>query len=132
MYPESINQSIFNIIRWIDGPNDSLTKRLMFQVLFFFIISYKLRALKTLYFIFFVIKKLKINWKDFCKEFCEKLWKKKKILGTSDTWLMSRSSQQPSVLYWRLSDFWFVEYCQTSPNKNKSPNLWHITSCIFY
>ena len=33
--------------------------------------------------------------------------------------------------YW----FWFVEYCQTSPNKNKSPNLWHVTSilvcCIF-
>ena len=31
--------------------------------------------------------------------------------------------------------FWFVEYCQPSPNKNKSPNLWHITSilvcCIF-
>ena len=31
--------------------------------------------------------------------------------------------------------FWFVEYWQTSPNKNKSPNLWHITSilvcCIF-
>ena len=28
-----------------------------------------------------------------------------------------------------------VEYCQTSPNKNKSPNLWHVTSilvcCIF-
>ena len=35
------------------------------------------------------------------------------------------------LLYW----FWFVEYCQTSPNKNKSPKLWHVTSilvcCIF-
>ena len=35
------------------------------------------------------------------------------------------------LLYW----FWFVEYCQTCPNKNKSPNLWHVTSilvsCIF-
>ena len=35
------------------------------------------------------------------------------------------------LLYW----FWFVEYCQTSPNKSKSPNLWHVTSilvcCIF-
>ena len=28
------------------------------------------------------------------------------------------------LLYW----FWFVEYCQTSPIKNKSPNLWHIIS----
>ena len=27
-----------------------------------------------------------------------------------------------------LDWFWFVEYCQTSPNKNKSPNLWHVTS----
>ena len=30
---------------------------------------------------------------------------------------------------------WTEEYCQTSPNKNKTPNLWHITSilvcCIF-
>ena len=34
-----------------------------------------------------------------------------------------------------LDWFWFVKYCQTSPNKNKSPNLWHVTSilvcCIF-
>ena len=31
--------------------------------------------------------------------------------------------------------YWNEEYCQTSPNKNKSPNLWHVTSilvcCIF-
>ena len=30
---------------------------------------------------------------------------------------------------------WTGEYCQTSPNKNKSPNLWHVTRilvcCIF-
>ena len=30
---------------------------------------------------------------------------------------------------------WLEEYCQVSPNKNKSPNLWHVTSnlvcCIF-
>ena len=30
---------------------------------------------------------------------------------------------------------WTEEYCQTSQNKNKSPNLWHVTSilvcCIF-
>ena len=32
------NQSFFNIIRWVDGPNDSATKRLMLQVLFFFFI----------------------------------------------------------------------------------------------
>ena len=30
---------------------------------------------------------------------------------------------------------WTEEYCHTSPNKNKAPNLWHVTSilvcCIF-
>ena len=25
---------------------------------------------------------------------------------------------------------WTGEYCQTSPNKNKSPNLWHVTSIL--
>ena len=25
---------------------------------------------------------------------------------------------------------WTEEYCQTSPNKNKSPNLWHVTSIL--
>ena len=25
---------------------------------------------------------------------------------------------------------WTEEYCQTSPNKNKSPNLWHLTSIL--
>ena len=43
----------------------------------FFIITYRLRALKTLYFYFCkIIKKKKINWNNFCKEFCKKLWKK--------------------------------------------------------
>jgi hypothetical protein len=40
------------------------------------------------------------------------------------------------TLYLPLLYFvWNEECCQTSPNKNKSPNLWHITSilvcCIF-
>ena len=37
------------------GTNDSWTKRLMFRALFLFIISYRLGALKTL---FFIIKKI--------------------------------------------------------------------------
>ena len=27
---------------------------------------------------------------------------------------------------------WNEEHCQTSPDKNKSPNLWHITSILVY
>ena len=32
----------------------------------------------------------------------------KMILGPSDTWLMRRSTQQPSIWYWRLSDFYLI------------------------
>ena len=39
---------------------------------------------------------------------------------------------EPILLFYFV---WTEEYCQTSPNKNKSPNLWHVTSilvcCIF-
>ena len=27
---------------------------------------------------------------------------------------------------------WTEEYCQPSPNKNKSSNLWHVTSILVY
>ena len=50
--------------RWVDG-----TKHLMFQALFFFIISYRL----YFYFCKIIKKNKKINWNDFCKEFCKKL-----------------------------------------------------------
>ena len=94
---------------WVDGPNDSSTKRLMFQVLVFFIISYRLRALKTLYFYFCkVIKKWEIKLKGFFAKNFENNYEK------NNTWNIRRlvnetiipSSQRPSVLYWRLSDLW--------------------------
>ena len=31
-----------------------------------------------------------------------------KMLGTSDAWSKRRSSHQPSVLYWRLPDFYII------------------------
>ena len=93
------------LVRWADGTNDSSPKHLTFQV-FFFINSYRLRALKTLYFHFCNFIK-KINWKGFCKEFCKILWKQ------NNTWNINRladesfvpSAQQTSVLYCRLTDF---------------------------
>ena len=39
------------------------------------------------------------------------------ILGPSDAWSMRRSTQRPSILYWRLSDFFYL--CQTSHEGNK-------------
>ena len=103
---KSNNLQYNTLVRLADGTNDSSTKRLTFQV-FFFIISYRLRALKTLYFHFCnLIKKIKINWKGFCKEFCKILWK------NNNTWNIRHlvdnsfvpSAQQTSVLYCRLTD----------------------------
>ena len=65
--------TIFNtLVCWADGTNESSTNRLTFQVFFFFIMFYNLRALKTLYSHFCnFIKKNKKNWKVFFKQFCE-------------------------------------------------------------
>ena len=59
---KSDNLQYYTLAHWVPGMNESSTKRLMFQTLFFFIISYRLRALKTLYFCFWkIIKNKKIN-----------------------------------------------------------------------
>ena len=48
------NPTIFNIIRWVNGTNDSLTKRLMFQVLYFFFHNFLQNSLqKSFQFIFY-------------------------------------------------------------------------------
>ena len=48
------------LVYWADGTNDLSTKLLMFQVFFVWIIFYRLRALKALYFHFCnFIKKMK-------------------------------------------------------------------------
>ena len=70
------------LVRLANGANDSLTKGLTFQVFFFlFVISYRLRALKTLDFHlcnFKKIKKIDCNARQgFCKEFC-KIYQKKR------------------------------------------------------
>ena len=70
---------------------------LMFQALFFFIISYRLRALKSLYFYSCkFIKKLENKLKRFLQRILQEIMKKKIILGTSDTWSRIRFSHRPS------------------------------------
>ena len=104
------NPSIYNIIRQVAWTMVQTNRqpRVWCSKYYFLNIFYRLRALKTLYFYFCnFIKNKKINWNDFCKEFCKKLWKKK------NTWNIRRlvdetiipSTHRPSVLYWRLSDF---------------------------
>ena len=91
------NPTIFNILRWLNGSMGQTTHRpcvrLMFPVLSFFIISYRLNSILK------IIKSKKINWTDFCKEFCKKSWKK--ILGTSDAWSMSCLSH-PGIYRWSI------------------------------
>ena len=88
---------------------DSSTKRLMFQALFFFVISYRLRALKTLYFCKF-IKKYKNKLKRFLQRILLEIMKKK-ILGTSEAWSVSHSSQRPS------EPAYYIEDCRISSRR---------------
>ena len=69
----------------------------------FFIISHRLRALKLFFFIFIKLEKIEINWNDFCKEFCKKLWKKIS-LGTSDTWSLVLLYKRTSVQSYSIID----------------------------
>ena len=123
-YPLTImsENNLFTIVRWVAGRNDSSTMRLMFQALFFFIISYGLRALKTL----IIFCKIMINKKlgQQCK--FQKVWKiallqklelrvlsLHEIMKKNNAWNIRHlvnesfvpSVQWASVLYWRLSDF---------------------------
>ena len=78
-----------------------------------------LRTLKTLNFYFCkVIKKL--IERIFAKKFARNYEKIILVLWTSDAWSMRWSSNRPSILYWRLSDF------------NKETNNFGGTVVIFY
>ena len=60
------NLTIYNIICWFAGTNDSSTKRLMFQVLFFFTISCKILCKNGFnLFSYFFYNSIKIEIKSF-------------------------------------------------------------------
>ena len=116
--PSTINPSIYNIIRWFAvtpeqggtyWPSVWCSKHY-----FFFIISYRIGALKTLYFHYRKIEKLieTIVEKDFASN-CEKkiiMYLEYQRLGR---WVplvqciqkYRQSAVFLSVLYWRLTDF---------------------------
>ena len=80
---------------WDNGTNVLSTKRLTFLV-FFFIIPYRLRALKIFIFVFVISYK---NKKNELKGFLQRILKdfmKKKILGTSEAWSSSCLSHWPN------------------------------------
>ena len=114
------NSSIYNIIRWYGSMTGQKTRwpSVWCSKHYFFIISYRLRADKTIYFCFLNLQKnKKINWKGFCKKFCKILWKKNNTWNTRP--LVNESfitlAQQTSVLYCRLTDFkvhcWLIWRC---------------------
>ena len=98
--------------RCVDGTIVSLTKCLMFQVLFFFIISCKILFKNPFNLFSYNFTKIEI------KSFELLAWTAsnplfyfqsiKIILWPSDTWLMRQMTQLASVLYWRLLDFCLV------------------------
>ena len=56
---KSDNRQYNTMVCWVDGKNDSLTKCLMFQVLFFFIISCKFLCKNCFNFFFYNFTKIK-------------------------------------------------------------------------
>ena len=117
MVQKSDNLQYNTLVCWADGTNDSSTKRLMFQVFFFFIISYKLRALKTLYFHFcnFIKKLIERVFCNFARFYEKKnTWNIRRLVDADESFVPS--AQGTSVLYCRLIDFNTVQKIAT-PSK---------------
>ena len=91
---KSVNLQYNTLSRLDDGTNDSSTKRLMFQVLFFFMISWKILCKNPFnLFSYFFIQLQKIKSFE-CPKSIKSI--KKIILGTSDSWSTIRLSHRPS------------------------------------
>ena len=87
---KSINFRYNMLLRWDAGTKDSSTKRLMFKVLFFFMISCRILCKNALN---LFVSKIKVKSSE-CPKSIKSL--KKIILGTSDAWSMIRLSNRPS------------------------------------
>ena len=110
---KSINlQYNSTLVCWFTGTNDLLTKRLMFQVLFFFIKSCKIVCKNPFHlFLYFKKKITKLKIKSF--ECPKSIRNHKKImLGTSDAWSTSRLSHRPSepAYYTLIEILWPITY----------------------
>ena len=102
----TLNPTIFNIIHWADVTNDSLTKPLMFQALFFFLNFLLDLGHSKLY---------RLKW--FLQRILQEIMKIEIILGTSDAWLMSCLSQQPSLALKLFHSAWL---CWKDSSSNAS------------
>ena len=101
---KSVNLQYNMLIRLANGTNDSSTKRLMFQVLFFFIKSCKILCKNPFNLFFYKITKMKIKSFECPKSIrnYEKnnAWNIRCLVDE----LFIPSTQRAWVKYWRLSD----------------------------
>ena len=109
----NMKSTIYNIIHWFAGPMGQMTGQQSHwcsKYFFSFILSYILRALKTLYLHFCTNETTK--WKGFCKEFWEILWKQKNNMYLQHQTLGRKvivpSATRTSVLYFELADSKYV------------------------
>ena len=84
--------------RWDDGTNELSTKRLMFQVLFFFMISCKIlckKPINSFYYFFYKITKIKLKSFEYSKSKKNNTWNIRRLVDDS----FVPSSLGPSVIY---------------------------------
>ena len=121
---KSVNLQYFTLGWFNDGTNESLSKSLMFQILFFFSLLFiDLGHSKLVIFIFVISWK---NKKIFAKKFARN-HEKKIALGTSDTWSTNQSinnilrvdgssflqmNQRPSIWCSKTYFFFFTISCK--------------------
>ena len=104
---QSVIQYAWILVRLYKWTSDQASDVL--SIIFFFIIS------QTLYSYFCKITK-KINWNDFCKEICKKLWKKIS-LGTSDAWLLVHLYKRTSIQAYYIIDWRILGMICICPNQ---------------
>ena len=116
MDQKSVNLQYNTLVRWADGTNDSSTKRLMFQVSFFFIKSCKILCKNPSNLFFYKITKMKIKSFECPKSIRnyekKNTWNVRRLVNESFVPL----AQRTSVLYCRLSDLSWLELFL--PNEN--------------
>ena len=111
---KSVNLHYNKLVRWADGTNDSSTKLLMFQVLFFFIKSCKILCKNPFNLFFYKITKMKIKSFECPKSIRnyekKNTWNVKRFVDDS----FAPSAQQTSVLNSRLTGFKIIIIIFTS------------------
>ena len=94
----TFNPTICNIICWFAGLLGQMTFWLSVWCSKYYFFSWFFAKIVSIF----------IYWNHFCKEFCKKSWKKKYLEHQMLGWqVIVPATQRTSVLYCRLSDFFY-------------------------